>query len=309
MTVFADQKSPDWTEEDLCRSITELKSQQKHSELNCFLRERIADKDSFCTANRTRLWNELGLSMLQQEDIPQAADCFQESLQIDPDNSTALYNLANLALHQKDFESALQQYGAVLKSDAEHFGALFNSALCHVYSDDIDSALPLFVKAGKIKPEDARLQFWAGECLLHSGRHKEALPFFKRAYSLNPRHFESAQGLAITLLETQRYEDAVEICDSNLMSFGPSILPLRVKGDALLALDRIDDAVLCHLDMAHLDLDARDFLVSRIKKMATEEPTKMSQYKRSMHERCPDFEGMLSISLGSMALAETSITA
>ena len=91
------------------------------------------------------------------------------------------------------------------------------------------------------------------------------------------------------------------------MTFGPSILSLRIKGDALLALDRIDDAVLCHLDMAHIDIDSRDFLVSRIKKMAAEEPGKMNQYRSSMLERCPDFEPILSISLESQALSENFV--
>ena len=111
------------------------------------------------------------------------------------------------------------------------------------------------MKAAKLRPENGHLQFLTGETLLQTGRAKEALPFFRSAQKQNHGHFETTMGLAISLLETQGYDEAIIICEQALMTFGPAMLPLQIKGDALLAINRIEKAVQCHIDLVSLDLD------------------------------------------------------
>ena len=45
-----------------------------------------------------------------------------------------------------------------------------------------------------------------------------------------------SQGLAIALLETRKYDEAIIVCDQALITFGAAVLPLQIKGDAMLAL-------------------------------------------------------------------------
>lgn len=306
MGAGAGQVKAEWTEQNLGQSLLDLKAQHDTTKLISFLEERIADEHPVSTSNRAKLWNELGLAMLGQENQPQAENCFQEALKVDPEQSNARYNLATLMLQQDQLQAALEHYQLLLEVEPDHFPALFNAALCHTHSNNIETARPLFLRAAKIEPDNSSAQFWAGESLIYSGHYSEATPYFERAYALNPQHFETVIGYAATLLETKQFSKAVSLCDQALMSFGPAVLPLQIKADALLALDRVDEATMCHLDLHHIDLDSRDFLVTRIRRLETEEPEKMDQYAKIILERNPGFEEILSTGRTASTAGQTT---
>ena len=241
------EKFVTWTDESLGQAIHSFKEQQDFSGLVRFLELRLADDAPCCVSNRARFWNELGLTQVQ-EDPKLSETCFENALSIDPDYIVAQYNLATLAMENGNLDGALKLYHAILAEEPGHFNALFNAGICHTNANDNESALPLFMKAAKLRPEDGHLQFLTSETLLQTGRAKEALPFFRSAQKQNHGHFETTMGLAISLLETQGYDEAIIICEQALMTFGPAMLPLQIKGDALLAINRIEKAVQCHIE-------------------------------------------------------------
>lgn len=295
MQHSAKQGNTTWTEKELGQYVGRLKVKKMHGELIEFLQARLADDDSVCKANRPRLYNELGLAMVQRDDISEAANCFEQALKIDPENRNALYNLANMHLHLNDFETALGHYMQVLRHAPDHVGSLYNSALCHALGGNKEAALPLFIKVTELKPEYAGAQFWAGECLLGCEQAREALPFFKKASTVNPGHFEAAVGLTITQYKTHRFEDALSTCDDLLHRFDPSLLVLRIKGDSLLAIDCIEEAALSHVEMAYLDFDCREFLLNRTKLLALEDTGKAKRYAHLIAEHFSDLEPFLAI--------------
>ncbi len=81
------------------------------------------------------------------------------------------------------------------------------------------------------------------------------------------------------------------------MTFGAATLPLQVKGDALLALGRIKEAVQCHVDLCRLDLDIRDFVVARMGTLAKEDSKGFERYCAIVREKFPDFESLLGAAL------------
>ncbi|MFW2366320.1 MAG: tetratricopeptide repeat protein [Desulforhopalus sp.] len=289
------QRDNNWTESSLAQHIGQLKSKKMGGELIRFLQARLADNDSVCLSCRPRLFNELGLAMLQREDITQAIDCFEQALNIEPDNSNALYNLANMWLYLKEFDIALKSYSRVLLLHPGHTGALYNSALCHALSGNKETALPLFVKVTELEPEYAGAQFWAGECLIGSDRAQEALSFFKRASILNPHHFEAGVGLAIASYNAKQFEEALSTCDDLLLNFDPSLLVLRIKGDCLLALDQIEEAALSHLKMAFMDFDSREFIITRIQQLTAQDADSARRYAQIVFQHLPDLEFQLPV--------------
>lgn len=290
-TVINDQIA--WTEGMLAREITEYKIFPDPSTLEAFLLERLEDEDPYCISCRPRFWNELGLMMLRQEKIDEAVDSFTKALEIEPANETALYNLATLSMKQNDLPAALKNYEAVLLENPDHYNALFNAGLCHLYSEDKEASLSFFLQAAALRPEDGQAQYLTGEILMQLGRTEEALRYFRSAYKENHGHFETSMGLAITLLKTGNYQETITACDQALRVFGAATLPLQVKGDAMLALERFEEAVMCHMDLCRLDLDIRDFVVSRLRQLADEDPASFAAYSTVVHEIFPEFESIL----------------
>jgi tetratricopeptide (TPR) repeat protein len=289
------QNQLSWSDQTLQQMIMALKSKREYRELKGFLRSRIEDADPCCSVNRPKLWNELGLVFLE-EDNPEEADlCFVEALKIDHANVTAAYNMANIKLHHGLFDKAIDLYERVLVMEPDFVGAQINKALCLLYSERCEDARPLFEQAASMQPGNHPANYWAGEISLRLGDFAVALPFFKQAYALQTNHFETVNGYAMTLLGAEQYEEAAAICDQSLMSVGPSVVALRTKSDAMLALNKVQDAVLCHLDIAYLDLDARDAIVSRLQALYEEDKAKFQEYKKYMMDRSPEFEPLLSV--------------
>lgn len=296
-----------WTDKILGQEINGFKEQRDFSGLVHFLETRLADADPCCLSSRARFWNELGLTRIEQEKLDQAKICFENALLLEPDYTPARYNLGTLAMGQGDLAAALEQYNAILKDSPDHFDSLFNAGVCHSHTEDKAAALPLFLQAARFKPEHGQVQFLTGEALLQEGRASEALPFFTSAHKENHGHFESTQGLAISLLANKKYDETILICDQALMTFGSAALPLQVKGDAMLALNRIEEAVTCHIDLCHLDLDIRDFVVTRLQKLVQEDPTAFKSYALIVQEHYPDFESILGAVLKERNSPETDL--
>jgi len=198
-----------------------------------------------------------------------------------------------------DLEEALKQFNIILMENDAHFDALVNSGHCYVHLETHENAVTMFTRALALRPDHGQLLFLTGESLLQLGRHKEALPHFRKAHKINSGHFESTQGLAISLFETKHYEEAIVLCDQTLMTYGLAALPLQIKGDALIGLDRIEEAVNCHVDLCNMDLDIRDFVVTRIQKLKKGNPEGFQRYAKAVSENHPQFETFMGTALNA----------
>jgi lipopolysaccharide biosynthesis regulator YciM len=282
-----------WTEAALAEEIEGFKTAGDQLGLEQFLRECLEDTDPCCVHLKSRFLNEYGLLSVASKKTEKAADCFKKALAIDTENIKALYNLGTLQMEQGAYTEALGQFKKVMQREPDHFSSLFNSGLCLLYQERQQAALPFFERAAELQPQHGHTRYLAGEILMQLGEAVKALPHFEAAYRDHHDHFETAMGLAIALLQTKSYESAAKICDEALMTFGAATLPLQIKGDAMLALEEFEMAVMCHVDLCNLDLDIRDFVVSRLTKLAEENPDAFAEYTEVVRALFPDFESMV----------------
>lgn len=285
----------EWSEENLAGRILEFKSQRRYESLVSYL-EGLLDRpesERIPAFLKVKLYNELGFALLQLDRMDDAKLKYKRSLSIDPKNGTARFNLANMALYVNQFTEAIGLYESLLADEPDHAGALYNMALCNALTGDVERALPVFVRVAEIDPGGMGAHYWAGECLLYGRRYSEALPHFRKALLIDSEHPESRRGAAICFLETGEYRQAIEMCETLLMDSGPELTALRVKGDAHIALGDVENGVRCHLDMAFIDFDAREFLINRAAELAAEQPDKADYYRRRILDHFPDFEPAL----------------
>jgi tetratricopeptide (TPR) repeat protein len=276
-------------------TIGQFKQGGDFAGLVTFLRERVAEITRAGDAPDllSRLNNELGVSLLELEEFPEAVICLDKAEVLDPENLNAAYNRANFSLYHKDLEDALVRYGRILKKNGSHVGATYNAALCHALRGRVKEALPLFERVTTLEPGYAGAHFWAGECLLDQGKPGDALIYFRAAATLNPDHPESVRGLAICLFHGGEFEEAMGRCDDMLARSGPELMALRVKGDCLLALNRPGEAAECHIHMAAIDFDAREYVMNRARFLAEAEPEKAHAYIKLVLTHFPEFEPSL----------------
>lgn len=299
MTVNVESSSNPWSDQSLGESICLYKENEDYEGLSQFLEKQLRDEDPVCVLSRSRFWNELGLTRIELEDVDQAKICFENALMIKPDYMVARYNAATMSMQTGDLEEALKQFSPILAENDAHFDALVNSGHCYMHLGNHEEAFTMFTRALALRPDHGQLLFLTGESLLQLGRHEEALPHFRKAHKINDGHFESTQGLAISLLETGHDKEAIVLCDQALMTYGLAALPLQIKGDALIKMDRIEEAVSCHVDLCNMDLDIRDFVVIRIQRLRESNPERCQRYIKTVSENHPQFETFLGSALNA----------
>lgn len=278
------------TESRLSERICELKKQRAYAELVEFLENTLA-REEMSVELQGKAHNELGLAHLQQDNPIMAQLAFERAVECSPGNVNPRFNKANMALYAREYDQALEQYLEILLLNPDHNGARYHAGLCCAMTNRPDAALPYFESSAAADPEAMGPHFWAGETLLHTGEFGRALPYFRRAVEITPTHPESLRGAAICLFELREYHECISYSDVLIVNGkGSELMALGIKGDALLEIGKTEDAALCHLDMAFIDFDARDFIVQRTKRLAEQDRPQLAEYVEVVLAHIPELE-------------------
>ncbi len=259
-------------ENELKDTICRLKAEHSYKDLVNYLLD-ILETTPLHKDMCARLYNELGLAYLQVDESEEAKAAFEAAMEANPDCVNAHFNRANLALYARTFQEGRALFQAVLDLEPRHAGALHHLGLCLAMLDKHAEALPYFERSAHILYHTAHNQdceesmgplFWAAESLVHLKEFSKALPYFQRAVKLMPEHQESLRGIAICQFHTAHYEACLSTCEDLLrMGKGAEFMAFRIKGDALLELNRAEEAAYAHLELLRLDFDARHYAAKR----------------------------------------------
>lgn len=277
-------------EEHLRESICDLKERKEFRVLAEYLVGAISS-GQLPPQLQAKAYNELGLAHLQLDEPLEAEKAFMSAVERDPKAVNPRFNLANLSLYAQEYTRAFGQFSEVLDIDSDHVGATYHAGLCLAMTDRPAEALPYFEASAKADHEAMGPHFWAGETFLALGKSEQALPFFLRAAEITPDHRESQRGVAICLFEQEDYEQCINQCDLLILSGqGAEFLGLQIKGDALIELGETEEAAHCHLALAHLDFDARDYLLMRSRKLENEHPNQAPRYIEIITQQIPEMD-------------------
>lgn len=165
-------------------------------------------------------WARLGLILVQQKEFEQAAAAFQAEFSLDPQDVSALQNLAMCRVKESRLDDALREYRRALaikprfgpawlglgqaleslgrKSEAQDCYQKALSNRIHRASDLamlarfctsrgwFEAAVTNYIDALKLGPPDPALNYEAGQDLSALGRHGEAARFYATAAALSP---------------------------------------------------------------------------------------------------------------------------
>jgi len=277
-------------EAHLKERICELKGRQEYQALAGYL---IGAHSSGHVPSQLqcKAYNELGLAHLQLDAPIEAEKAFLSAIERDPRAVNPRFNKANLALFAQKYTLAFGLFREIIEMNPNHVGAMFHAGLCLAMTDRPMEALPYFESSARAEPSAMGPNFWAGETLVAIKRFKDALPYFLKASEITPDHRESQRGIAICQFEQGDYEMCVDQCDALILSGGGSeYLGFQIKGDAFIEMGEIEAAAICHLELADIDFDARDYLVMRTKELAKQHPEHVARYVEVILHTIPELE-------------------
>jgi TolB-like protein len=162
-------------------------------------------------AQLARAWFELTqYSTLPLKDaIPKSREEANKALALDPDNVSALIQLANLDSTEVELAKARAEYKRAIKLDPSNAGA-------HL---DYGTVLPLkqalaeTLEAVQLDPDDASAQNNLASFYLDLGQYVKALPHTEALLRLDPHSADSALVLALNYTLLHRNEDAAKAFD------------------------------------------------------------------------------------------------
>lgn len=127
-----------------------------------------------------------GLKAHADGDLTKATKQYNQTLELDPGNKFAYYNLALIDEARSNYGLAEQRYRSALKSDPKYGPALFNLAILRTGADPKE-AVSLYQRAVKANPKDASAWLNLGLLQRASGQKAEGNKSVQKAIALNPK--------------------------------------------------------------------------------------------------------------------------
>lgn len=168
----------------------------------------------------------LGLVNVNLELYSDAKKNFEKVVKISPEDTTALYYLANCYDNLELVSDAEKYYLKVLKLREEYIDAYKNLCILYMKTNRELDAIELAEKAKEIAPNDYTFDYLIGTANITLKRYQHGIEHLEAALALNPSHFQIYNNLGTAyLLVGQRekaincYKKAVKIKPDDAISY------------------------------------------------------------------------------------------
>jgi superkiller protein 3 len=159
----------------------------------------------------------LGLIAHAEDNLKDAAGWYSKTLEVNPNDTDALYNKGQVHLDQNDVEQALETFVRLSEladdGDVESQMAL---GFCHDLLGNIDEAKSLYELVITIDPEQVEAYFKLGRIADGDGEYEKAIGYYDKVVSLNDKHESVYTELAQTYAKMDEWEPCKVACEQAL---------------------------------------------------------------------------------------------
>ncbi|OUL22760.1 hypothetical protein BV378_22820 [Nostoc sp. RF31YmG] len=147
----------------------------------------------------------LGTQYYQSGKLPAAQGCFQQALQLQPDNANAWHFLGLVAEQQNQYQTAIKCINKSLKINPK--SAIFHTNLGNIYQKlgDFQQAILLYKKALSLQPDDVHAYYNLGFAYHEQGQLPQAITAYRKTIELKNDLAEAHSNLGIVLLSCGRF--------------------------------------------------------------------------------------------------------
>ena len=170
----------------------------------------------------TQAYITLGLAQQERDNLEEAIICFEDAININPQEVFAYLNLALLHKKNKNFDEAIKVYqNAIINNPNNHF-ILSNLGNLFYLQKKYEDAVLCHEKAVKIEPESVVAHYNFGNTLYHAGQFEEAKKIYQKTIALDPLFNRAHSNLG-----------SLDLLNQNFVE-GFSAYHLRIFNDPLL---------------------------------------------------------------------------
>jgi predicted TPR repeat methyltransferase len=158
--------------------------------------------------DRAKHWRAMGEFHSERGKIPEAADCFEQTLALDPGHAAACLRLGDALMDLREYDRGLVAYRHALTIRVPFPEAHNNLAAALLYLGDPDAAIAECRQALAERPRYALALNTLGSALGKVGQIEEAITALGQAVAINPAYANAHHNLANVLDRAGRLEEA-----------------------------------------------------------------------------------------------------
>lgn len=172
--------------------------------------ETLARHTVRVTANNAQMHNNLGLTLVEQGKLDEAALHFNQAIRIRDYYVKAHYNLGVTLAKQGKLNEAIEQYAKAIEVDPDDADTHYNLGNALERRGQVDEAIVQFEHAVRLNPDHADAHYNLGNALNEQGRFDEAIDQFTQVIRIDPGYGEAYNNLGLALARQGKHQDAVE---------------------------------------------------------------------------------------------------
>ncbi|MBE6427599.1 MAG: tetratricopeptide repeat protein [Planctomycetaceae bacterium] len=183
-----------------------------------------------------------GIKKLELGEEVQAQDIFRDAVKQSPDSFKACYLLGRTALAQENFTEAQEALGNALALSPENIEVKYLIAYVHALQDMVEEAAGELLEILEKCPDFIDAYYDCGVALQLLGRYEEAIEIFEKRLTFSP-DFETALMCAMTYEMLQDFENTEKYYAQALALDPENIMVIESRGKTLLELERYEEAM------------------------------------------------------------------
>lgn len=149
----------------------------------------------------------LGLTLVQANDLTAARQHFAEMDAIEPGHAAANYQLGNIAIRMQQFDAAVARFERAIETDPQHADAHLNLGAILFAQDRLTEAVPHLQFVVQLQPQDAQVRSNLGAALLQQCEVAAAIEQLELAIELAADYSSPKLLLAEALLQRKEQGD------------------------------------------------------------------------------------------------------
>ena len=153
--------------------------------------------------------NEKGLSFVQQEHFQEALVAFEQSLEVNPDQTSVWCHKGAVLRKLLRFGEALDAYEYALQFNPDFSPAYVGIGEVLLELDHYEVALKSYEQAIRLSPQNANAYYGKGNTLWYLKRNREALAAFDQCIQLDSKHALAYFSKGSLLKELGHYDEAL----------------------------------------------------------------------------------------------------
>jgi tetratricopeptide (TPR) repeat protein len=145
---------------------------------------------------------------LVNNDNELAIKLYQKALQYNPDNETALVNMAVAYFQDKKYDAAKQFLEKVLTINPKQQKALYNLGVLHYLEGDLDRSLEMFTDLFEINNSDITVNNYLAQIYYQQENYSKVIEI--ALYKIMGSHLDTQYLKAKSLIQLQQYAEAIQ---------------------------------------------------------------------------------------------------